>query len=451
MNEKIKKPMSPTRVIIGSFVLIILIGTFLLWLPVSAKSGEFTNLVDALFTATTATCVTGLVTVDTFTHWSVFGQGVILVLIQVGGLGLVTLTTFFMVALRKKAGLSSMTLAREAVNGNDLSSLKRLIGLVIVFSFTVELIGAMILSVRFVPQFGAGEGIWVSVFTAVSAFCNAGIDLFGQLEPFSSVTHYATDPLVCFTIMGLIVIGGLGFIVYYDILFARKSRGHSMLHTKIVLAATLALLLGGTVLFLIFEWNNPATIGGIEGVGNKLMSGLFQSVTTRTAGYNTFSMADMTEQSKLLSAILMFIGAAPGSTAGGVKVTTMVVIAATVISTLRGSDEVIVMKRKIDSKTVYKAVALVVIGMLVATVSTAIVYITNDIQLIDAVFETFSAIGTVGLTAGATPTLSIVSKLTLILTMLLGRVGPFTFFIAFSGKSDKSKAVILPEGQIVVG
>ncbi len=451
MNEKIKRPLSPTRVIIGSFVLIILIGTVLLCLPVSAKSGEFTNIIDAMFTATTATCVTGLVTVDTFTHWSSFGQGVILALIQVGGLGLVTITTFFMVALRKKAGLRGMTLAREAVNGNDFSSLKRLIGLVVVFSFTVELIGAMILSVRFVPQFGTGEGIWISVFTAVSAFCNAGIDLFGQLEPFSSLTHYANDPLVCFTIMGLIVIGGLGFIVYYDLLFARKTRGHYLLHTKIVLAATAVLLLVGAALFLAFEWNNPATLGGIDGVGNKLMSGLFQSVTTRTAGYNTFSMGDMTEQSKLLSSILMFIGAAPGSTAGGVKVTTVVVIAATVISTLRGSDEVIVMKRKIDGKTVYKALSLIIIGLLVATVSVSIVYTTNEINLIDAVFETFSAIGTVGLTTGVTPTLSIASKLTLILTMLLGRVGPFTFFIAFSGKSGKSKAVILPEGQIVVG
>lgn len=451
MNEKIKRKTSPTRVIIGSFVLIILVGTLLLCTPFSARSGSFTNIVDSLFTATTATCVTGLVTVDTFTHWSPFGQGVILALIQVGGLGLVTLTTFFIVALRKKAGLSSMTLAREAVNGDSFSSLKKLVGLVIVFSFSVELVGAVLLSVRFVPQFGTANGIWISVFTAVSAFCNAGIDLFGQIEPFSSLTHYADDPLVCITIMALIVIGGLGFIVYYDLLFARKKRGHSMLHTRIVLAATAGLLLSGTILFLIFEWNNPNTIGGIDGVGNKLMSGLFQSVTTRTAGYNTFSMADMTEQSKLLSVILMFIGAAPGSTAGGVKVTTVVVIAATVISTLKGSDEVTVMNRKIDPKTVNKAISLVIIGMLVGVVSTAIVYVSSDIELIDAVFETFSAIGTVGLTAGATPHFGTVAKLTLIFTMLLGRVGPFTFFIAFSGKSDRSKAVILPEGQIIVG
>lgn len=451
MNEKVKKKNSPARVIIGSFVLVILIGTVLLCLPCSSANGEFTGIIDSLFTATTATCVTGLVTVDTYTHWSFVGQAIILLLIQVGGLGLVTLTTFFLVVFRKKAGLSSMVLAREAVSGNDFSSLKRLVGMVVVISFSVEIIGAAVLSIRFVPQFGLQNGLWVSIFTAVSAFCNAGIDLFGQLEPFSSVTHYATDPLVCFTIMGLIVIGGLGFIVYYDILFARKSCGHSMLHTKIVLVATAVLLFFGAVLFLIFEWNNPATIGGIAGVGNKLMSGLFQSVTTRTAGYNTFSIADMTEQSKLLSSVLMFIGAAPGSTAGGIKVTTVVVIASTVISTLRGSDDVIIMKRKIDQKTVYKAVSLVVVGVLVATVSTAIVYTTNNISLTDAVFETFSAISTSGLMVGITPTLSIASKLTLIVTMLLGRVGPFTFFIAFSGKSDKSKAVVLPKGQIIVG
>lgn len=451
MNEKVKKPLSPTRVIVGSFVLIILVGTILLTMPFASKSGSFTNIVDSLFTATTATCVTGLVTVDTFSHWSYAGQGIILALIQIGGLGLVTLTTFFLVALRKKAGLSGMMLAREAVGSNDLSSLKRLVGMVIVFSFIVELIGAALLSIRFVPQFGLEEGIWISFFTAISAFCNAGIDLFGRTTPFASLTEYAADPLVLFTVMGLIVAGGLGFIVYYDLLFAGKKRGHLMLHTRIVLIATSVLILSGAILFILFEWGNPKTLGAIDGLGNKLMSGLFQSVTTRTAGYNTFSMGDMTEPSKLLSSMLMFVGAAPGSTAGGMKVTTIVVLAATVLTTVRGREEVTVLNRKIDRRVVYKAFSLIMIGMTVAVISTAVIYIAEEIHLIDAVFEAFSAIGTVGLTTGITPDLSVVSKLTLIITMFLGRVGPFTFFIAFSGKSDKSKAVILPEGQIIVG
>ena len=451
MNEKIKKPISPTRLIVGSFVVIILIGALLLSLPFSSKSGEFTNLVDSLFTSTTATCVTGLVTLDTFSHWSYIGQGIILALIQIGGLGLVTLTTFFMVALRKKAGLSSMVLAREAVSGSDLSSLKRLVGLVIVFSFTVELIGAAVLAVRFVPIFGSGEGMWISIFTAVSAYCNAGIDLFGRWGEFSSLTSFVKDPLVQLTVMALIIVGGLGFIVYYDILFARKKRGHSLLHTRLVLYATAGLLLVGTILFFIFEFMNQKTIGGIESAGEKVLAAGFHSVSTRTAGYNTISMADLTAPSKLLTILFMFIGAAPGSTAGGIKVTTVVVIAAMLISTMRGRDEVTVLGRRINPKIVYKALSLVIIGMLVAVVSTSVIYINEGVSLLDAAFEAFSAIGTVGLTTGITPDLSAISKITLMITMLLGRVGPFTFFIAFSEKTDKSKAVILPEGQIIVG
>lgn len=451
MNEKIKKPISPTRLIIGSFVLVILVGGILLSMPFSSKSGQFTAFIDSLFTATTATCVTGLVTVDTFSHWSYFGQGIILALIQIGGLGLVTLTTFFMVALRKKAGLSSMALAREAVNGNDLSSLKRLVGLVIVFSFTVELIGAAVLAVRFVPELGSGEGIWVSVFTAISAYCNAGLDLFGRHGAFSSLTHYANDPLVILTVSSLVIIGGLGFIVYYDILFARKKRGHTMLHTRLVIYATLIILILSTTLFFLFEFTNPKTIGGIDGAGNKVMAAGFHSVSLRTAGFNTLSLADLTAPSKLLSIILMFIGAAPGSTAGGVKVTTVVVIAAMLISTLRGADDVTVLGRKIDRKTVYKSISLVIIGLFVAAITTSVIYVCDGVNLIDSAFEAFSALGTTGVSTGITPSLSMASKITVIITMLLGRVGPFTFFIAFSGKSDKSKAVILPEGQIIVG
>ena len=419
MNEKIKKPISPTRLIIGSFVLVILVGGILLSMPFSSKSGQFTAFIDSLFTATTATCVMGLITVDTFSRWSYFGQGIILALIQIGGLGLVTLTTFFMVALRKKAGLSSMALAREAVNGNDLSSLKRLVGLVIVFSFTVELIGAAVLAVRFVPELGSGEGIWVSVFTAISAYCNAGLDLFGRHGAFSSLTHYANDPLVILAVSSLIIIGGLGFIVYYDILFARKKRGHTMLHTRLVICATLIILILSTTLFFLFEFTNPKTIGVIDGAGNKVMAAGFHSVSLRTAG--------------------------------GVKVTTVVVIAAMLISTLRGADDVTVLGRKIDRKTVYKSISLVIIGLFVAAITTSVIYVCDGVNLIDSAFEAFSALGTTGVSTGITPSLSMASKITVIITMLLGRVGPFTFFIAFSGKNDKSKAVILPEGQIIVG
>ncbi len=451
MNEKVKKKASPTRVIVGSFALIILIGAILLMMPFSSAKGNFTSPVDAFFTSTTATCVTGLVTVDTFSHWSDLGQGVILALIQIGGLGLITLTTFFIVSLRKKAGLSNMVLAREAVGSNDISSLKGLVMLVIIFSFTVELIGAALLSLRFVPMFGIGQGIWLSVFTAISAYCNAGIDLFGQISPFSSLTSFYNDPLVNLTVMALIIIGGLGFIVYYDLLFSRRKRGHFMLHTRIVLISTLVLLLSGFVLFLLFEWGNKATLGSLDGVGEKTLAAAFHSVSTRTAGFNTVSIAELTAPSKLLTIVYMFIGAAPGSTAGGVKVTTIVVIMAAVIATLRGSDDVVIMKRKISQGVIYKAISLVIIGLLLAALTTAVVYTTNDVSLLDASFETASALGTVGLSTGITPSLSLASKIALMLTMFLGRVGPFTFFIAFSAKADKNKAVVLPEGEIIVG
>lgn len=450
-ETKKKSGLSPTRTILISFLLIIAVGTLLLMFPFSARDGHFTPFVDAAFTATTATCVTGLVVVDTFTHWSAFGQGVILALIQIGGLGLVTLTTFFLVALRKKAGLSEMVLAKEAVGGNDLSSLKGLVRLVIIFSFTVELLGAVLLSIRFIPEFGAENGIYLSLFTAVSAFCNAGIDLFGQLEPFSSLTTFVYDPLICLTVAALIIVGGLGFIVYYEVLFVRKRIGRTSLHAKVVLLATGGFLLGGTILFLLMEWWNPDTIGGVQGFGNKLMAAFFQSVTTRTAGFNTVSLSGLTAPSKLLTILLMFIGAAPGSTGGGMKITTAVVIAATVLSTARGSDEVTVLKRRIDRRVVYKAFSLVLIGLLTTMATTAVLYVSESVSLMDASFESFSAIGTVGLSTGITPSLHLASKLALIITMFLGRVGPFTFFIALTRKKQKSTSVVLPEGQIFVG
>ena len=344
-----------------------------------------------------------------------------------------------------------MVLAREAVGSNDISSLKGLVMLVIIFSFTVELIGAALLSIRFVPMFGIGKGIWISVFTAISAYCNAGIDLFGQISPFSSLTTFDNDPLINLTVMALIIIGGLGFIVYYDLLFSRKRRGHFMLHTRIVLIATLVLVLSGLVLFLLFEWGNNATLGSFDTAGQKTLAAAFHSVSTRTAGFNTVSIADLTAPSKLLTVVYMFIGAAPGSTAGGVKVTTVVVIMAAVIATLKGSDDVVIMNRKISQGVIYKAISLVLIGLLIAVISTAVVYTTNDVSLLDASLETVSALGTVGLSTGITPSLSLVSKIVIMLTMFLGRVGPFTFFIAFSAKADKNKVVVLPEGEIIVG
>ena len=444
---------NPARIIVTSFAVIILAGSLLLMLPVCSKSGTVTPFLDTLFTATSATCVTGLVVVDTYLHWSVFGQLIILLMIQIGGLGLITFATFFNIAIGRRLGLRSMQLAQEGVSSMNMFDTTRLIKMIITISLVFEGIGALVLCTVFVPDFGA-EGIYVSFFLAVSAYCNAGIDILGRQGAYASLTHYADNPVVLITIMALIICGGLGFIVWHD-LYQYKKTHRLMLHTKIVLIITGILIFSGAVIFLALEWNNPATLKNMP-VDDKIANAFFQSVTARTAGFNSVSVDGMTGATKLSSILLMFIGAAPGSTAGGIKVTTFVVLVMTVISVIRGREDTTVLGRRVDKLVVYKALAVFSLAGIAVAVSTSIIFFSSDslhhISGIDALFESVSAFGTVGLSVGVTEVANSISRIALILTMFLGRVGPVSLALSLAMHgNNKHKGQVIPEGKILVG
>lgn len=443
---------NPTRIIVSSFALMILVGTVLLMLPFSAKSGQFTPFLEALFTATSATCVTGLVVFDTFTHWTLFGQLVILVLIQLGGLGLVTLTTFFNIAIGKKLGFKRMQLAQESVNSADTVDVKRLVKMIMALTFFFELVGAALLCITFVPDFG-GEGVYISIFLSVSSYCNAGFDILGRETPFGSLTGYAENPMVLLPIAFLIICGGLGFLVWQNLYTYRKGK-RFLLHTKIVLITTACLIVVGMLLFLVLEWDNPNSLQDMS-VGNKLLNAFFQSVTARTAGYNSVDIEGLRGATKLLMIVLMFIGAAPGSTAGGIKVTTFVVLLFTIICVTRGDEETIINGKRIDKSVVYKALAVTGIAGLAIVIVSCIIYFStgdgNSISGLDALFESVSAFATVGLTSGVTGAANTVSRIALILTMFIGRVGPVSLALSLAMRTNKNKHQIIPEGKILVG
>ncbi|MDD3193776.1 MAG: TrkH family potassium uptake protein [Oscillospiraceae bacterium] len=444
---------NPARVIAGSFIGVIITGTLLLMLPLAAKSGTATNFFDALFTSTSATCVTGLVVVDTYTHWSFFGQGVILALIQVGGLGLVTLTLFFNLLIRRKLGLRTLQLAQESTSASNFEDAPRLLKGIVGISLAVEAAGALLLLPAFVPRYGK-EGIFISVFTSISAFCNAGFDLLGREGAYSSLIHY-NGSYVLLVISALIIIGGLGFLVLFDLLHYRKSK-KLQLHSRVVLISTACLLFIGMVGFAALEWNNPSTMGDLP-LWQKFNAAFFQSVTTRTAGFNSLDFASMNEITKFLSIGLMFIGAAPGSTGGGIKVTTVVVLIMTAVSVARGYDDTVIMKRRIKRQVVNKSLTVVFIGFLaVLLASGVIVYTSHDggaaAPAVDALFESTSAFATVGLSAGITAIANLPSKLLLIVTMFLGRIGPISILLSLAaGSGNVNKKQILPEGHLNVG
>ncbi len=447
--------LSPTRVIVASFCLVILTGTLLLMLPISTRDGQIAA-VDALFTATSATCVTGLIVYDTFTKFTGFGQAVILMLIQVGGLGLVTLTTFFNLALRKKLGFKRMLLASESISLDEAAGTKKLLYLVMQTSFGFELAGAAALAAVFVPKFGVG-GIWMSIFTAVSAFCNAGFDIFGFLEQYGSLTSFVNNWYVLGIVGGLIVCGGLGFIVWQD-LFAFRRRKKLTLHTKLVLTVTAILILGGATAIGAMEWNNPDTMGTLS-VPSKILSSLFQSITCRTAGFNSIDQVSMHSITKLICTLLMFIGVGPGGTGGGVKVSTFTIILLTVAAVLRGREDPVLRERRIDRKTVYRALAIVTLGIGVLICTTLFMVFDTpvpggriDDNLVDCLFEAASAFGTVGLSVGITAQIGGLVKVITSLTMLIGRVGPVSMGISLAARANElSRREVLPEARIVVG
>ena len=447
MINKITKKFSRMQIIALGFLSIIIIGTLLLMLPFASKDGHSAGLVNALFTATSATCVTGLVVFDTFAHWTVFGQVVILILIQVGGLGFVTLGMFLSLLLKRKIGLSEREMLHESVSAMSVSGMVKLTKEIIVGTICIEGIGAIILSLRFIKDFGIGRGIYYGIFHSISAFCNAGFDLIGIKSEYSSFTSYVGDPVVNITIIALIIIGGIGFLVWDDILKHKLEFKKYMLHTKLVLVSTAALIIGGTILFFIFEYSN--TLEGMP-VGTKILASLFSSVTPRTAGFNTIDTGMLSDSSKLLTMLLMFIGGSPGSTAGGIKTTTALVIFLTLVSSLRKETGTNVFSRRIELEAIRKATMVFFLSILMVITASLIICSVQNLALTDVLFESFSAMGTVGMTTGITRELNTISRIVIILLMYSGRIGSLTFALSFGDKRI-AKQIVMPSERINIG
>ena len=451
----IRERLSTTHIIMLSFLGVILLGSLLLFLPISAADGESVPYVDALFTATTATCVTGLVTLPTATAWSLFGQIVILLLIQAGGLGIVTVMAGVMLAIHRRMGLSDRLLLQDSFNLNSLSGLSSFLKRVLWGTLAVELTGALLYMTVFIPKFGA-RGIWISVFNAVSAFCNAGMDIIGE----NSLMDYATNPIINGVTSALIILGGLGFPVWWDVLrvlglSVRKRNpralAHLTLQSKMTLSATAILLLGGGLLILLLESRNPATLGGLP-FADRVQVALFQSVTTRTAGFATVDQAALTPATTALCLILMFIGGSPVGTAGGVKTVTVLVLAVYAFSTVRGRNEVGLFNRRIPRDALRKSVAVVGMSFLIAAVSTLLLAaVTPHRDLADILYETVSATATVGLSRNLTSDLTEAGKLIVAATMYLGRIGPISLAVAFGVTKEKQNIVNNPTEPVSVG
>ena len=448
-RQQTVRRVEPVRVMVLGFAAVILIGALLLMLPISTRSGEGADFITALFTATSATCVTGLVVEDTYLFWSPFGCTVIILLIQTGGLGFMTMAAAFSLLLRRRISMRERLLMGTSLNMDSLSGMVRLVRRVIFGTFLFEGMGALILSVRFMRDYGFLGGIARGVFHSISSFCNAGFDLFGDRMEFGSLIPYAGDFVITITVCLLIVLGGLGFFVWSDIYSARDN-GRLHTQTKIVLRVTLLLIALGTVVFFIAEYNNPATIGN-ENVFHKFLSSLFQSVTTRTAGYAQMDQASMTGVSKALSVALMFIGGSPGSTAGGVKTVTMAVLLMTAFQALRGNYQTTVNGKSISYKLVVDALSVFVFGIFFVSMGTFMVAAFDSVSLSEALYECTSAFGTVGLTLGITPSLSVPSQLVLIGLMFLGRVGIITIGMATMMRGRKEAKIKYPEARVMIG
>lgn len=442
-----KQRMSNAQVIALGFFVVIIIGTFFLTLPIASRNGEWTNPIDALFTAVSSTCVTGLVVVDTYTHWTVFGQLVILFMIQIGGLGFITMGVMLSLLLKKKIGLANRSLIQESVNSMCLSGVVRLVRHILVGTLCFELIGGILLSIRFVPKMGFLRGIYNGLYHSVTAFCNAGFDLMGRYSEYSSLSGWYDDAVVNITIMLLIIVGGLGFIVWDDIYYNGLHFKKYSLHTKIVLVSTAVLVFVPAFLFSVFERNGLMKDMSLY---EKIITSLFASVTARTAGFNTIDVGSMSQASKLLTDILMFIGGCPGSTAGGVKTTSVVVIIVYIWSNLRNMSGCNIGGRRIGDEDVKKASMVIGLNFILALTALLIITGVQDFNMDDLLLEVFSAIGTVGLSTGITRQLNIVSKVVIMLLMYCGRIGSMTFALTFAYKRQKPP-VLLPEEHVNIG
>ena len=442
-----RRKLTHIQIIALGFFIIILTGSLLLMLPVSSADGTFTSPVSAVFTATSASCVTGLVVVNTATHWSVFGKCVIISLIQIGGLGFMTIATFFYRLVIKKHGLRERVIMAESINTARLSDFSVLIKKIVFGTFIVEGIGAILLSTRFIPRYGFLKGILFSIFHSVSAFCNAGFDILGETEPYCSLVPFYDDIIVNITIILLILIGGIGFLVWDDITVYKFKFKRLSLHSKLAISVTAVLTVLGAVLFSIFEYNATCADMGIK---ERILTSFFNSVTPRTAGFNTVDTAALSDPSKILTMIYMFIGGSSGSTAGGVKTTTVIVLLGFAISSIRGKSDIHIFERKINTEIFKKAVLIVLINFSLAIFGTITISAIQNIPLTDIMFETMSAIGTVGMSTGITRDLNTLSRIIIIFLMYCGRVGSISFASALFQKRIKSP-VSYPEENITVG
>lgn len=437
-----------TRIIACGYLLFAVVGTFLLMLPVSSKTHEMTSFADALTTATSASCVTGLVVFDTFSHWSLFGQAVLLVLIQVGGLGYMTIITLFTFLIGRKIGLRQRGLLKESTNSIYLGGLVAYMKKIIIGTIFFELIGAVILSFRFVGVFGVKRGIYYGIFHSVSAFCNAGFDLMGVLEPYSSVTHFKSDPVVLLTLCALIFIGGIGFVVWDDFTKNKFHFRKYKLHSKIAVSASVSLIVFGTVSIFIAERNGE--IGSMN-LFDGIVNALFSTVTTRTAGFNSVDMAAMSPASYLLNIIYMLIGGSPGSTAGGMKTTTIAVLIFAAWANMRNSKHINVFGRRIESDIIHKALTVAMIYFGFVCIASMLIFLTNpQFAFEEVLFEVSSAIGTVGISCGVTGKVNLFGQMLITLLMYSGRVGSMSFAMVFT-EHKKPSAIVYPEEKIIIG
>lgn len=446
-----KSRLSPVRLLSLGYLITILIGTLLLMLPMSSKTGEMTSFIDSLFTATSATCVTGLVAFDTFTHWSICGQIIILVLIQIGGLGFMTIITLLFMLFKRNISLYNRTVLMQSAGTYNISEVTRLIKRIIIGTGLFEITGAAILTTVFMKEMPTGRAIYYGVFHSVSAFCNAGFDIIGSTT--GSLTPYYNNPVVLITIMMLIVIGGLGFIVWSDLLDTRFKFKKLQTHSKIVLVATSILILVPAGMYFIFEFTTFGQSGHFLDLtlGEKILNSLFFSISPRTAGFNALDLNELTSSGKLLTIMLMFIGGNSGSTAGGIKVTTFVVIIANLLASARGNQKVVMFKRKIPSSVIKQASSLFMAYLIMVLMSTLIITSYESLYTFEQVlFEVVSAIGTVGLSLGVSGTASALTQLILIILMYAGRLGALALFSIFARERNEN-ILEQPKGKIMVG
>lgn len=436
------------RLVALSFIALIFVGTLLLMLPVSVKTGSV-SFTDALFTSTSASCVTGLIMYDTFSKWTLFGQIVILCLIQIGGLGFITIMTMLSRFIKKQVSLKEKLLLKESVGTIYNGDLKSLVNIVLKGTVIFELLGAVILSTQFIPKMGLKNGIYTSVFLSVSAFCNAGFDVMGRIEAGSSLITVNDNPIIIITISLLIIIGGIGFIVWDDIYKNKHRIKRFMLHTKLTLVTSAILLFVGTILFAVFEWNN--TLDSMP-VWQKLLNAFFASVTPRTAGFNSIIISDMNSPSTMLTYLLMFVGGSSGSTAGGIKTATLAVLVLCTLSTLKNKRDIELFGRRITPDAIKKSAAIVIINFLAVFTSSSIISLCqSELAYRDILFECFSAIGTVGMTAGITSLLSLPAKYIIILLMFIGRVSSLVFAFSLMAQSSSNTNTKKPTGSLMIG